>query len=181
MAQIPVEKKSSKSWLWLLLLLLAAALIIWWLVAEMGEDEGIDDDDMVVAEQSVETEGAAGAEAAGAMTVSAILANPSQYFGMSGFTGEVDVDGPLTDRGFWIEQDGARMFALIIDEPSERPVDVNDGARLRLSGGTVRDPASIAAGQIEGDALDQDTLDVVAEQEAILVVDEDNIEIINAA
>ncbi|MEE4155304.1 MAG: hypothetical protein V2I27_14190 [Erythrobacter sp.] len=181
MAQIPVEKKSNKSWLWLLLLLLAIALIVWWLVAEMGEPEGIDDQDGVYAEQTLDADAMSGAEMAGTMTVASILASPTDYYGMTGFTGEVDVGGPLTDRGFWIEQDGERMFALIIDQPREVPVDVNDGARLRLSGGTIRNPQDVAAGQIEGVPLDQDTLDVIAEQEAILVVNEANIEIIEAA
>jgi hypothetical protein len=180
MANIPVEKKSSTSWIWLLLLLLLVGAIIWWLFAE-ADDADYDDADEVAVEQSADRDSVAGAPTPGDMTLAAILANPSVYYGVSGFSGEVGVDGPITDRGFWIEQNGSRMFALIIDQPAERPKDINDGARLRLDGGTVREPASIRDGEIEGDPLDQDTLDIIAEQDAILVIDEANITISEAA
>ena len=178
MAEIPVEKKSSMSWLWMLLLLLAGALIIWWLLGEMNETE--DEADQVAVEQTDATTQATGAQTAGAMTLAAILANPSEYHGRSGFTGEVGVAGPLTDRGFWIDQDGERMFALIIDQPAELPVDINEGTRLRLDGGTVRDSAAILAGEFEGDALDADTRAIVEDEDAILIIDETNITIVEA-
>ena len=90
----------------------------------------------------------------------------------------VDPDrDPLTDRGFWIENDGARMFALIIDQPVERPKDINPGATLRIDGGTIRNASEISAEGIEGDALDQNTMDAIADQQAVLLVDEANITI----
>lgn len=179
MAEIPVEKKSSLSWLWILLLLLLAALILWWVLADDDDAEEVVVD-QTVAEQS-EDAVAVAPTAAGTMTIASIVQNPSAYYGSEGFTGEVSVGGPLTDRGFWIENDGARMFALVIDGPVERPIDINPGATLRLNGGTVRDPSTISAQEIEGDALDQDTMNVLADQEAVLVIDEDNIEIVEAA
>jgi hypothetical protein len=44
--EIPVEKKSSMSWLWILLALLLAALLLWWL---------LDDDDEVAEPVAVGT------------------------------------------------------------------------------------------------------------------------------
>ena len=184
MAEIPVERKSSFSWIWILLLILLAALALRWILAESGDaDETVAD--QAVAEQTADTRAVAAgtteAATTGAMTIAAILQNPSNYYGSEGFTGEVSVGGPLTDRGFWIENDGARMFAIVIDEPRERRIDINPGATLRLNGGTIRDPSTISAQDIEGDALDQDTMNVIADQEAVLVIDEANIEISDAA
>ena len=43
MAEIPVEKKSSMSWLWILLALLALALLLWFLLGRDDEEEVIAD------------------------------------------------------------------------------------------------------------------------------------------
>ena len=69
------------------------------------------------------------------------------------------------------------MFALIIDQPVERPKDINPGATLRIEGGTIRNASEISAEGIEGDALDQDTMDAIADQQAVLLVDEASITI----
>ena len=79
-----------------------------------------------------------------------------------GITNEVDVAGPLTDRGFWVENDGARMFAIVIDEPAERQIDINPGMTLELNGGTVREASSISETDIEVDPLDEDNMRTVA-------------------
>jgi hypothetical protein len=180
MAEIPVERKSNKSWLWLLLLFLLVGLLIWWLVAEANEPEVAEADPITVGQTADATSVTEGADA-GEMTLASILANPSEYYGREGFTGEVQVGGPLTDRGFWIENDGARMFAIVIDEPAERRIDINTGARLQLNGGTVREASTISATDIDGDTLDQDTVNAISDQEVVLVIDEDNIQIAEAA
>lgn len=177
MAEIPVEKKSSSSWIWILLLLLLGALLLWWILSD-DDDADVDTVDPVVAEQSADYGDSQNVDTQGEMTLAAIAANPAQYFGREGFTGEVDVGGPLTDRGFWVENEGARMFALVIDEPAERRIDINPGMTLELNGGTVREASSISATDIEGDSLDEDTMRVIADQEAILVIDEDNMRVV---
>ena len=182
MAEIPIEKKSSNAWLWILLALLVLALVLWWILAA-------DDDETAVVADTVAVEQVDGADAdrmsmqspmdAGTMTLAAILANPADYYGKSGFTSDVTVAGPLTDRGFWIEKDGARMFAILIDAPTEAPLDLNTGANISISGGTIRNPSTIT--DIEGVPLDADTKRVMSEQEAVLVVDESKIDITGAA
>lgn len=172
MAEIPVEKKSSMTWLWVLLAVILAALLIWWFVA------ADDDADPVVADSAetelVATETPIAADAM-PLTLAAIVAEPQSYIGQD-FTGEVGVAGPLTDRGFWIENDGARMFALIIDEPMEVPLDINAGQTLQISGGTIRAGGEMT--EVEGAPLDADTRAVLAEQDAFLIVDEARIEIL---
>ncbi|QIQ85808.1 hypothetical protein [Erythrobacter sp.] len=183
MAEIPVEKKSGgKGWLWLILLLLIVAALAWWLFDEAAEGD-LDGDDEVVLEQAepvtTDTTGMAETAGAGEMTIAAITANPSEYYGREGFSGTVTVGGPLTDRGFWIENDGARMFAIVIDQPRERPVDINVGATLDITGGTIRQPSEIE--DLAGDDLDADTIDAMEGQQAVLVVSERNIDISEAA
>jgi hypothetical protein len=174
MAEIPVEKKSSgKGWLWLLLLLLIIAALAWWLLSEAAEEE--EAVDPVVVEETDPTMPTTEDAGTGEMTLAAILADPSAYYGREGFTGTVTVGGPLTDRGFWIENEGNRMFAIVIDQPRERPVDINVGANLDISGGTIRNPADIE--DLTGDDLDQDTIDAMEGEQAVLVVSEDDIEI----
>ncbi|OBX20681.1 hypothetical protein A9995_03005 [Erythrobacter sp. QSSC1-22B] len=172
MAEIPVEKKSSMTWLWVLLALVLAALLIWWFAA------GDDDVDPVVDDTSetelVATETPIAADAM-PLTLAAVVAQPQDYIGQE-FSGEVGVDGPLTDRGFWIESDGARMFALIIDEPMEVPLDINAGQTLQISGGTIRAGGEVT--EVEGAPLDDDTRSVIADQEVFLIVDEARIEIL---
>jgi hypothetical protein len=176
MARIPVEKKSSnKSWLWLLLILLLVGLLIWWLLAANDDDEVVVEDTLAIEQTDPIV-----TDTTGMMTIAAILANPSQYYGRDGFTANVGVAGPLTDRGFWITDDqGNRMLAIIIDQPREVPLDINPGQQLSITDGTIRNPAEVET--LPGVALDNDTIDAMEGQQAVLVVDEDNIEILDAA
>ncbi len=190
MAEIPVEKKSSNAWIWILLALVLLGLIIWWIAAANDDDDDYVETDAVVQQDTMgdtgmtasgmadETGAMADANAnasAGGLTLAAITANPQQYFGQQ-FSGQVQVGDNLTDRGFWIEQDGNRMFALINDQPREVPKDINPGQTLRISGGKVHDASSL--NDIPGDALDQDTRRVIDDQAAFLLVDESNIDIL---
>jgi len=182
MAEIPVERKSNHTWLWLLLALLLIGLLIWWLAS--GDDES-EAEQIAVAEETTATQAAtpagalagAGAAAAGGMTVASILQSPGTYVGRDDFAAEVDVPEVPTDRGFWVEQDGQRMFALIIDGPREEPMDINSGQRLRITNGMIRNEESL--GDVPGEPLDQDTIDIIREQQAFLVVDEDDMEILS--
>ncbi len=175
MAEIPVEKKSSsKTWLWLLLAALLVVLIIWWLASSDDDVETAAVDNTQV--EQVDT--ATPAAATGAMTLAAIMAQPQDYIGQE-FTGEVDVGGPLTDRGFWVENDGARMYAIIIDQPREVPLDINPGQHLQINGGTIREGGDV--GDVEGVPLDDDTRAVLRDQPAFMMVDESNIEILEDA
>ncbi len=83
---------------------------------------------------------------------------------------------PLTDRGFWVENEGARVFALIIDEPREVPVNINPGQQLSISGARIREGGEVS--DVEGVPLDQDTRSILAHQDVFLIANEDNVEIL---
>jgi hypothetical protein len=104
---------------------------------------------------------------------------PSRFIGRTLPDGEVDVASVPTDRGFWIERNGERLFALIIDVPQEEPKDINPGARLSLSDGTLRGPQDLS--ELRGRPLDADTEQIALAQEAFLVIDERYIEIVRPA
>lgn len=179
MAEIPIEKKSSKAWLWILLALLILGLLLWWLLSDDDEAELVTapvavEETMAPATPMTATDGTAAAQ--GPVTLAAITANPSAYFGQT-FTGEVEVPEVPTDRGFWVTQDGARVFALIIDEPQEIPKDINPGQRLRVTEGMLRDATQLE--NIPGKPIDDDTRRILGEQQIFMIADEDNIEILS--
>lgn len=173
MAEIPVTRKSSVPWLWMLLAAILAALIIWWIAAEADDVETAIDE--TATSEAVRPDRQANSEAL-PMTLAAIVAQPQSYIGRE-FSGEAGVAGPLTDRGFWIESDGARMFALIIDQPKEFPLDINAGQQLRINGGTIREGGAVF--DVEGAALKENTLEVLQNQNVFLLVDESRIEILS--
>lgn len=170
MAEIPVQRKTNLTWLWILLAILVIIALIWWAAAEDDEELITEPADIEAVEPLPDTEPAA--------TIAAILANPDAYVGMDNFTAEASVPEVPTDRGFWVESDGQRLFAIIIDQPAEEPKDINPGQRLRITEGMIRDSSYLP--NLSGDPLDADTQRTVEQQDVFLVVDEDNIEILEA-
>lgn len=179
MAEIPVERKTAW-WPWMLLALVLLAALLFWLATAADDDDSVIDttaelsdasDRATVVNEDLPT--ATVAEASYAL--SDVVENPTEFIGRDDFRGEVSVPSVPTDRGFWIEADGARLFAVLIDGPREVPVDVNVGQQLRVAKGMLRDATFIA--DIPGEELEADTLAILEDQDVYLVVHEDDIEI----
>lgn len=177
MAEIPVERKSSMTWLWILLALILLGLIIWWATSGDDEENLMADEDIVAADTlgDEQADGTEGLGTEGGVTIAQILANPSQYIGTSDFQGQFNVAEVPTDRGFWVEQNGDRLFALIIDQPAEEPKDINPGQQIRVTDGMIRDTTGLS--EMPGEPLDEATQQIASDQDALLLVDEANIEI----
>jgi hypothetical protein len=173
MADIDLERRRRGMpwWLWLLIGLLILLLLLWWLWPD-GEDE-------VEFEQApvTQSEPAASARTEG-FALAAVLAAPGQYIGEELPEARVTVASVPTDRGFWIESAGARMLVIIEDQPAEQPKDINPGQTLRLTGGTFRDPSYVE--EMQGEGVSGATMDLVRQEEILLIVDERNIEILEA-
>lgn len=187
-------KSRSNIWWWLVLLAFLAALVVWFIVRSDGNDEIAEADvaetdiagemgsieeppELFEGEDTAMTQPATAPGSELDVTLAAIVENPAAYVGTDGFDAQgVRVPEVPTDRGFWVENDGARMFALIIDNPQEVPKDINPGQTLDISGAMIRD-ASTISDDLPGDDLDQDTLNILNEQQAYLLVPEENIEI----
>ena len=178
MAEIPVERKSSMTWLWILLALILLGLIIWWATSDDDQEELVTDE--IVGEETVGADPITPPEPVGleeGVTLADIVGNPNEYVGTNDFQAEVSASEVPTDRGFWIEDQGNRLFAVIIDNPQEQPKDINPGQQLRITEGMVRDASFLS--QLPGAPLDDDTQRILRDQDAYLVVDESNIEVLS--
>lgn len=187
MAEIPVEKKSSKL-PWLLLALLVLGGLIIWLFASADDDDVMITDTAIKGDvieeidpigEPVLTESELPEQLASsiAYTLADVLGDPPTYIGRNDFDSEVETPSVPTDRGFWVENDGARIFAVLIDGPREDPVDINPGQDLRIQEGMLRDASTIT--DIPGKPLDADTLAILEQQDVFLVVHEDDVTILN--
>lgn len=178
MAEIRVEKKSSTAWIWWLLGLLVAALIIWAIVEAMDNDEtGVATVPSVTepmvppaADPSAATPGTGAA----GIPVGQIVASPGDWDGKN-VSGEVRVGEVVSDRGFWIEGDGQRMFVLLNEVPGEIR-EINAGQEIRMTNATVHatgDPSKLPG------SLDQQAQQIAGRQGVVLTVDSLDVEFLS--
>ena len=168
MADIDLERKKSGPavWPWVAALV-ALALVVW------GVTEAVDTDGEVADVEVVEPVAPATtpeAVATGPLTIGDILGAPDRYVGEPFPATEVEVAEVPTDRGFWITDEGQRLFVVIVDQPQEEPKDINAGQTLRIEQGTLREATFLP--EIPGVPLDADTESIAQEQDIFLVVDE---------
>jgi hypothetical protein len=175
MADIDVQRKGGMGWLWWILGLLLLALIIWW-IAAAGDDEAEMAEVVEPAPVVEPTTLPEPVATSPGMTIADILGNPAGFIGQPFSDDEVRVAEVPTDRGFWIEDQGQRLFVVLADRPREEPLDINPGQTVRIEQGILRDPTYI--GQIQGAPLDQDTRNLLQGQPIYLVADEGNINIL---
>jgi len=89
---------------------------------------------------------------------------------------EVTVVEVPTNRGFWIEDEGHRLFVIVIDQPREEFIGITLGQTLRIVEGMLRDRTFLT--EVTGEALDADTEEIAKRQEVFLVLDEAHISIL---
>lgn len=167
MAEIHIEKKKSMSWLWILLAILLIAFLLWWLFWPRPVD--VDPATTTIVTTPVPaTSATAPPLTEGDATIAGILANPTAWVGRE-FSGLVTVESVPTDRGFWIQQNGQRMYVILVDEPAEVPIDINTGQQIRIRG-TVRDAAYLS--EVQGETLAEATRTTASQQPAYLVAGE---------
>lgn len=181
MADIRMErKKSGKGWLWALLALLLIALIAWWLWQSGTDDEVADPAATAVVVEPmdpIEPVPAQGAALQGEADLGSILEDPQSWVGRDFPAGEARVAEVVTDRGFWITgAGGARLFAILVDQPAEQPLDINPEQTVRITGGTLRDASHLS--QLAGAPIDDQTRGIAEGEEVFLVVDEADIEVV---
>lgn len=152
MAEVRIERKEGGTsvWPWLIAVVVLA-LVGWWLwraLANRQEATGVSTATSAatapVAEPSVITAapgtGATpqpGVEAATPyMPLAAIRANPDAHFGTQ-VSGLARVTEVVSDRGFWIEQDGARIFVVKAESLPGGSAEMTVGAQVSLTGTVV--------------------------------------------
>lgn len=179
-ADIDIErKKGGGIWPWILGLLLLG-LLAWGLSRCSGDDAddsaAVPVTDTAVAPSAVApaplppVDPAAPADsatvAAGTIPVAQIVANPAQFAGqpVSGTARVVEV---VSDRGFWIEEEGQRMFTIIAEpQAAEGRVNIEAGQTLQLSGSVKQQGAGAAVPT----NLEEETRRLAEQQPAFLVV-----------
>lgn len=184
MAEIHIERKNGTAWLWLLLAGLAVLAVLAWLLwrPDAADTAVVTATivDPVPAPATVATIAPLGSTPTANVetpTIATILANPPQWVGRE-FSGTVTVAEVPTDRGFWIEEGGRRLFAILVDAPAEVPIDINAGQRIRVRG-TLRDAAYLP--QLPGRPIVAATQEVARREPVYLVADEQSITIVDAA
>jgi hypothetical protein len=180
MADIDIQRKSGSIWPWILGLLLLGLAI--WGIAELLDN----DEEAVVSpvvtepvaapvtpEAVVVAPVAPAPAAAGMIPVATILANPAEWAGRT-TSGQARVAEVVSDRGFWIEDGGQRLFVVKDESPLPGVADtqgaadtmasrnVTAGEMLQMSG-TVR----TSADQLQG-PLDAQTRQIIAAQPVFL-------------
>jgi hypothetical protein len=181
MAEINVERKSGMGWLWWVLGLIVLALLIWWVIPD-GEEE------VAVMEPAPMVTPTTTPEpiAQGTLCVAQVLSAPTTYIGQTLGTCPMRVVEVVSDRGFWIEENGQRVFVVINEGTQQNPQpgvadaqgqqaeqpDVNAGQTVNITEAMVMDNVANVA-----PPLDQQTRDILSSQPWFLVTDGRNISI----
>lgn len=156
MADINVERKGPSIWPWIIGLLVLA-LLIWALAELLG-----DDDDIVEAPVPAVVEPTAVAPPPPVAPVAAgcpVISAPTTFMGQMVDCGPVRVTEVVSDRGFWVEDAGQRIFVLLDEGTQQNPnpnvgdvqgqmaekPDINAGDMVQLTQATVRDASGMAA------------------------------------
>lgn len=176
MADINVQRRGASFWPWLLGLIVLALLI--WGIMELFDR---DDDEVAQAAPAPavvdpippasSTSPVAAAPTLTLIPVAAIVAAPSNY-GVP-LDGTARVTSVVSDRGFWIEEGGQRMF-VVIDEPKPEVKDIDAGDVVMIKQGRVYPSSNVNS--IPG-ALDAETRRIIASVPTVLYVKAQNIEI----
>lgn len=190
MADINVERKSRPIWP-MILAALAVLLLLWLVFAFLDNDDEVETAAVVpaagvVGEPAPAAAGPAPAAATPVMPpppteadttsvpVTVIVGGPATYLGRP-VVGIGRVTEVVSDRGFWLEQGGQRIFAVIAKTPQmENEVNVNAGQRVGVAG-IVYD--NVTADQIPG-GLEPDARQIIANEPAFLYVPAQNIRLL---
>ncbi|MQA92610.1 MAG: hypothetical protein GEU90_20705 [Gemmatimonas sp.] len=168
---IDTQEKHHLGWLWWLLGLIVLGLLAWWLFAPDTREVAVMEP---VTEQPVVTPSTPNVTPAAPVTIATIAANPTNHVG----TEYSDADGTMvgevvSERAFWIEENGQRMLAIVTDSPGQ-DVDINEGQTVRIRRATIRDAGYLS--QIPGD-LDAQVQQMAQQQPVYLVVNEADLEV----
>lgn len=183
MADIDVERKSSMAWLWWLLGILLIALLAWWLLSG-DDDPEVAAVDPVAAPVAAPVTPATTPEpvAQGPLCVAQARSGGTPNVGMTLGACSMQVVEVVSDRGFWAEENGQRVFVVINEGPqgtadtegrqAEQP-DVNPGQSIHVSEAVVLDDVANLAGP-----LDEQTRSIAEGQPWFLAIEGEDVAIL---
>lgn len=175
MAEYHNDRRSSggAKWLWIALALILVLLLAWWLWPGADDVELEPEPVQVEAEEMPQVQEDIAYEQNAEVPIPTIVLDPVGWTDRT-VSGQLMVAEVPTDRGFWVEWDGERMLAILVDEPSEAMVDLEPGMTLQVSEATVRDAENLT--DLAGAPLDADTEALLADEEVFLLVEESALE-----
>ena len=175
MADIDLERnRGGNNWMWWVIGLLLLVLVVWW-IWPSGEEEfagDVGNEPTAEVQPLPEPAPEMTAEQPG-ITVAEIIESPATYTGQT-ITSEVRVTEVPTDRGFWITDQGERLFVVLIDVPQEQPRNIQPNTTIQLDQAVVRDPSFLA--ELPGAPLDEDTERIARNQDVFLTVREGSVD-----
>ena len=140
MADMPVEKKSSTSWIWWVLLILGILALLWWLFAANDDEaEYVVNDDQTIVADSMADGDAATTGGNEVITALSALSGGTALVGRQVRLDSVAVNEVVGDEGFTVGE-GANETLVMFDEyptpdtPTEGQVDVNPGSNVAIEG-----------------------------------------------
>lgn len=181
-----LHRRSPRGVIWIagVAALLVAALAVWWFA---GAGQRLAAQDPGRGESSVAgVQGGAAAappaehaatqpdaDAAATLPVAKIVRDP-QGWAQQEVSGTARVAAIETERSFWIEAQGERIFAVLEQKIGQGPRALKPGQQVRLRGAAVFEPGGFAI--LPGDALDVETKEVLADQDVFLLVPEQRLD-----
>lgn len=162
MPELDIQRREQgiSPWVWVLGTLLLIGLI-WWMVAaanDRREVAGVAPNEQVAGSREQmppvgTTDTTAGLTPAEWLPLAAMRANPDNYFNQS-ISGMGTVTEVASDRGFWLEQQGSRVF--VVKDPAIPDAPVLTAGQTVSIQGTVKNPMTTEQ-QAEVMALDEAT------------------------
>lgn len=149
MPEIDIQRQPQRSvpmWLWIAGAILAA-LLIWGLI------EAFDNDRAATPQQPTERVAGERGEigAPEPLPIATIVGTPNQYFGQD-VRGTATVAEVVSDRGFWLENQGQRAFVVLGEGMTEAGVNVEQGQQVLLEGTYMESANMGQVPQLEQDA-----------------------------
>lgn len=182
MTSVGRNPRRGSLWVAGLAALLLAGLVLWWFVGGVGQRLPAQDSAQAVAGMQRDDPGVPPAEhaatqpdasAAATLPVSRIVRDPDDW-AQQEVSGTARVDAIDTDRGFWLQAQGERIFAVLEKKIGQGARAMEPGQLVRLRGAAVFEPGGFAI--LPGDALDAETKEILAAQDVFLLVPEQRLD-----
>ncbi|HEX8392429.1 MAG TPA: hypothetical protein VF665_08750 [Longimicrobium sp.] len=187
MADIDIERKKKSPLPWILGLL-ALLLLLFLLMRSCGDDDQAENTGTVVDTTTSQTVAPVApmpatdttAAATGAMPAAGAAAGAGWIAGVLGgqmagqtASGQATVPSTPSDRGFWVEENGQRVFA-VLQEPMEQIKDIDPGQTVRITNAKVMRGSESA--QIP-ESVDAEAKTTASQQQYFLLVPSNGVEI----
>ena len=148
MPELDIQRRpaGASPWIWVIgALVLALAVWGFWAATTQGRDR--------TAALPAERVAGERAEARGPemLPIAALMTTPNQYF-QKPVRGAATVTEVVSDRGFWVEDAGQRVFVVLGEGITEKEVNIEAGQKVEIEGLFLEQTRSTEVPQLEPEA-----------------------------